>query len=120
MAKQNIIQDKTLSFALNIVALYKHLCNNGEYILSKQLLRSGTSIGANMRESINAQSSNDFISKANITLKEANETSYWLELLYKSNYIDKATYDNANKDITEIIMILTSIVKTTKNNVSNK
>ena len=120
MTKQNIIQEKTLTFALNIVALYKQLCNDGEYVLSKQLLRSGTSIGANVRESINAQSSNDFISKANIALKEADETAYWLELLYKSGYIDKTTYDNANKDITEIIMILTSIVKTTKNNINNK
>ena len=73
-----------------------------------------------MRESINTQSSNDFISKVNIALKEANETSYWLELLYKSDYIDKTTYDCADKDITEIIMILTSILKTTKNNSNNK
>ena len=116
MPRQNIIQEKTLTFAINIVNLYKQLCDNGEYVLSKQLLRSGTSIGANIRESINAQSSNDFLSKANIALKEADETAYWLELLFKTNYINEEIYNNSTTDLNEIIKILSSIIITTKRN----
>ena len=116
MPRQNIIQEKTLTFAINIVNLYKQLCDKGEYVLSKQLLRSGTSIGANIRESINAQSSNDFLSKANIALKEADETAYWLELLFKTNYINEEIYNNSTTDLNEIIKILSSIIITTKRN----
>ena len=116
MPRQNIIQEKTLTFAINIVNLYKQLCDKGEYVLSKQLLRSGTSIGANIRESINAQSSNDFLSKANIALKEADETAYWLELLFKTNYINEEIYNNSATDLNEIIKILSSIIITTKRN----
>ena len=114
MPRQNIIQEKTLTFAINIVNLYKQLCDNGEYVLSKQILRSGTSIGANVRESINAQSSNDFINKANIALKEADETAYWLELLFRTNYINEEIFNNSTADLNEIIKILSSIIITTK------
>lgn len=114
MPRQNIIQEKTLTFAINIVNLYKQLRDNGEYVLSKQILRSGTSIGANVRESINAQSSNDFISKANIALKEADETAYWLELLFRTNYINEEIFNNSTADLNEIIKILSSIIITTK------
>ena len=114
MPRQNIIQEKTLTFAINIVNLYKQLRDNGEYVLSKQILRSGTSIGANVRESINAQSSNDFINKANIALKEADETAYWLELLFRTNYINEEIFNSLTANLNEIIKILSSIIITTK------
>lgn len=85
--KENIIQQKSFEFALLIIELYKKLTNSKEFIISKQLLRSGTSIGANIEESIGAQSRNDFISKISISYKEARETEYWLKLLLKGNYI---------------------------------
>lgn len=114
MPRQNIIQEKTLTFAINIVNLYKQLRDNGEYVLSKQILRSGTSIGSNVRESINAQSSNDFINKANIALKEADETAYWLELLFRTNYINEEIFNSLTAKLNEIIKILSSIIITTK------
>lgn len=115
MKNENIILNKSRNFALRIIALYKYLCETKkEYVLSKQVLRSGTSIGANVRESINAQSRADFINKINIALKEADETDYWLDLLQASDFITKKEYDSINKDIIEIIKILKSIIKTTK------
>ena len=89
-----------------------------EYALSNQILRSGTSIGANVRESENAQSDADFINKMNIALKEANETEYWLDLLYATDYIQKAEYDSIIADIKELIKLLTSIIKTCKNKIN--
>ena len=85
-----------------------------EFVLSKQILRSGTSVGANVREGIHAQSRNDFISKMNIALKEAGETDYWLELLFKTGYISETEYKNIAEDCNRIIKILASIVKTSK------
>lgn len=114
MEKKNIIKDKSFSFAIEIVTLYKSLIEKKEFILSKQLLRSGTSIGANVREAEHAQSKADFISKLSIALKEANETEYWIELLLETNYISKTEFENIKPKITEILKILVSIINTSK------
>ena len=111
----NAIQDKSRTFAIEIINCYKYLIEEQhEYVLSKQLLRSGTSIGANTRESKNAQSRNDFLSKLNIALKEADETDYWLDLLHATDYLNDEMYDALANDCNEIIKILTSIIKTLK------
>ncbi|MEE3333884.1 MAG: four helix bundle protein [Ruminococcus sp.] len=112
--KNNVIVDKSKTFALRIIKLYKYLVNNKEYVLSKQILRSGTSIGANVKEAIHGQSKADFYSKMNIALKECSETEYWLELLYESEFIDKRSFDNIYSDCKEILRILISITKTQK------
>ena len=114
--KQNIVADKSKSFALRIIKLYTFLKEDkNEYVLSRQILRSGTSIGANIRESKNAQSNLDFIYKLSIALKEADETAYWLELLVESYIITQNQFDSLYSDLKEIISLLTSIIKTTKN-----
>lgn len=110
---RNIILVKTFNFSLRIIELYKILTENKEYILSKQILRSGTSIGANVEESTAAQSKKDFSSKMTIASKEARETRYWLKLLSKSQIV-KYDYQSYLKDIDEIIRILTAIVKTSE------
>ena len=121
MAENNIIKDKSRDFAIRIVRLYQYLSEEKrEFVLSKQLLRSGTSIGANVRESYNAQSKADFINKLNIALKEADETAYWLELLYESGIIDKQCFDSMYNDLKEIIALLTSSIKTAKRNEGQK
>ncbi|MDR3366331.1 MAG: four helix bundle protein [Prevotellaceae bacterium] len=109
--KENIIKEKSFDFALEIIALYKTLVKENEFILSKQLLRSGTSIGANVEESTAAQSVADFINKLSIASKEARETRYWLLLLQKSQLVslDFSSYLN---EIEEIINVLTAIIKT--------
>ena len=115
--KENVIKEKSFEFALNIVKLYKYLSETKkEYVLSRQILKSGTSIGANIRESEHAQSKADFIHKVSISLKEANETDYWLELLYKSNYLEDSMYHALNQQCEEILKILTAILKTSRNN----
>jgi len=113
--KDNVILNKSFDFSVEIIKLYKMLCKNKqEFVLSKQLLRSATSIGANVREAVQAQSKRDFLSKMNIALKEANETMYWIELLYSSEYIN-SIYKNIYSDrCNELIKLLSSIVKTTK------
>jgi len=111
--KQNIIYDKSFDFALKIIGLYKILLSNKEYIITKQLLRSATSIGANVTESIAAQSKKEFISKLSISSKAARETKYWLLLLDKSKLVD-LDYTEYLNDIEEIIRILTSIIKTSQ------
>lgn len=117
MREDNVIKEKTMAFAIRIVNLYKFLCvDKKEFVLSKQILRSGTSIGANVREAEHAQSRTDFIHKMSIALKEANETEYWLELLFQTNYIDQSQFDSLNNDSIEINKILISIIKTTRNN----
>jgi four helix bundle protein len=113
--EENIIKDKSFKFALKIIELYKYLHVEKEYVVSKQILKSGTSIGANVNESISAQSRKDFISKMSIANKEARETKYWLLLLNESQLV-KYDYSSYLNDIEEIIKILTSIVKTTQNN----
>ena len=113
--KENIIQEKSKAFAVRIVKFYKYLCDEKkEYVLSKQILRSGTSIGANVRESKNAQSKADFISKMSITLKEADETAYWIELLTESEIIKAEQVNSLYDENTEIIKILSAIVKSSK------
>ena len=110
--KDNVVKDKSLEFAVRIVNLYKFLVNEQkEFVMSKQILRSGTSI----REAEQAQSRADFINKLNIALKEANETEYWLELLIRTEYITREQYESINNDSTEINKLLISIIKTTKN-----
>ena len=113
--KENIIADKTFKFSLRIIDVYKELVNSKkEYVLSKQLLRAGTSIGANVNEAIEAQSKADFIHKLSIALKEARETEYWIKLLISSDYLNSS--QGLNDEISEIIKILTAIIKTAKEN----
>ena len=112
--KDNLILVKSKAFAIRCIKLYQHLTEDKrEFVMSKQLLRSGTSIGANVREAVRGQSDADFGSKMNIALKEACETEYWLELLYETNYISKEGFKSILVDCKHIIRILTSIVKTT-------
>ncbi|MDS1001905.1 four helix bundle protein [Clostridium sporogenes] len=113
----SIAYDKAFDFALDIIQLYKYLITEKkEYVLSKQILRSGTSIGANIKEGINGQSKKDFLSKMSIALKEAEETEYWIELLKYSNYIDDKTSSLLLENCKEIIKILVITIKTTKMN----
>ena len=115
--KDSVIAKKTIDFAVRIVKFYKYLCDEkNEYVLSKQILRSGTSIGANVRESKNAQSKADFISKLNIALKEADETQYWLEIMVKSDLIKENQVEALNKDLKEIIAMLVASIKTLREN----
>jgi len=117
MKKDNIIRDKSYTFALRIVKLYKYLSlEKKEFVLSKQILRSGTSIGALVKESEHAQSKADFINKINVALKEANETEYWLQLLNDSKYITVKEYKSIHPEINEIISLLVAILKTSKKN----
>ena len=115
--KKIVIADLSMDFALRIINLYKYLRNEKEeYIMSKQLLRSGTSIGANIAESEHAQSKADFISKLYISLKEANETKYRITLLSKSEYLNITEYDSIMKDLRIIIGTLVNTIKKTKDN----
>ena len=111
----NVIESKSFKFAVRIVNLYKYLTSTkNEYVLSKQLLRSGTSIGANISEAQKAQSKADFYTKMCIALKEANETFYWLRLLKETEYLTQKEFDDISADADEIISILTTICKNTK------
>ena len=113
--KDNTISLESKQFALRIINLYRSLCDNQkEYILSKQLLRSGTSIGANIREAVYGQSKADFYAKMCIALKEASETSYWLELLHESGYLDDKSFDSIYSDCIELLKLLTAITKKCK------
>ena len=118
MNTNNTILVESKRFAVRIIRLYQYLTTEKkELILSKQLLRSGTSISANVRESINAQSSMDFIHKMNIALKEGNETEYWLELLHETDYLDEIQFASIYSDCSSIVAILTKIIKTCKEKV---
>ncbi len=115
--KANVLKDKSFQFAIRIVNLYKYLAaEKNEYVLSKQLLRSGTAIGALQREAEQAESKADFIHKLAIAQKEANETIYWLELLFKTEYINLSAFESMNKDAIELLKLLTSIIKSSKMN----
>ena len=117
MTQDNPIEKRSYLFALHIVKAYKYLTKQkDEYVLSKQMLRSGTSIGAMMREAKFAQGRADFVNKASIALKEANETLYWIELLHDSEYIDDLSFNSLHQEADELTAILASIVKTTKEN----
>lgn len=114
---KNVVRDKSFAFALRVVKLAQYLQQEKhEYVLSKQVLRSGTSIGALVREAEHAQSKADFINKMSIALKEANETEYWIELLHQSDYITTDSYTSIHPDIEELLKLLVSIVKTSKTN----
>jgi four helix bundle protein len=111
---ENVIVEKSFEFSVRIINLYKHLqYEKKEYVLSKQILRSGTSIGANIFEAQRAQSKADFNAKMNISLKEANETYYWLRLLHRTDFISDEAFNSIEKDVNEIISILVSICKQT-------
>lgn len=115
IVKDNIILDKTMNFAVRIVNLYKFMVNGKcEYTLSKQLLRSGTSIGANVHEAHNAQSKKDFLAKMYIAFKEASESEYWITLLMRTDFLSEEQAESILNDCIEIKKILTSIIKTTK------
>lgn len=116
----NIILDKTYSFAVKIVKLSQYLVSEKkEYVLSKQILRSGTSVGANTEEAIGGISKKDFIAKLHISYKEARETKYWLKLLKDTGYISEEEFKVYYKDIEEILRILYSIIKSSKNNLNH-
>jgi four helix bundle protein len=113
---ESILRDKSYMFALRIIKLYKYLNEQqGEYTLSKQLLRSGTSIGALVREAQYAQSAKDFIHKLSVALKEANESEYWIMLLKDSEFITDTMHDSVHLDNLELIKMLTASIKTAKN-----
>ncbi len=117
ITKENILHQKSLAFAYRCINLYKYLVyerDKKEFVMSHQLLKSGTSVGANIRESKNAQSPADFVGKLSIALKEADETQYWLELLKYGDYLSDKEYESMNNDVKELIALLTSIIKTEK------
>ena len=121
MAKYNILQEKSFAFAVRIVKLYKFLCEEQkEYVLSKQILQSGTSIGANIEEGIAGQSDKDFVSKLSISYTEARETVYWLKLLFATDYLTKEQADSLTFDAEELCKILSKIIITTKNKLNSK
>lgn len=118
--RRNPLKDKSFAFAVRVIKLYKYLCNDKkEFVLSKQLLRSGTSIGANVREAINAESKKDFIHKLAIAQKECDETQYWLELLVASEYLTTTEFENIQNDAIELLKIIKSIILTTKKNMNS-
>lgn len=115
MKTDNIIVNKSKAFALRIIKLYQYLSDEKhEYVLSKQLLRSGTSIGANVKEAIRGQSRADFVFKLNISLKEASESEYWLELLHESGYLTDEQFISINSDCVELLKLLTAIINSSK------
>jgi len=115
---KNIVAPKSLAFAIRVVKLYRYLAEiQKEFVLSKQLLRSGTAIGALIREAEHAESKADFLHKNNIALKEANETLYWVILLKETDYLDEQAYTSIYNDAEELVKMLASIVKTTKSNI---
>jgi four helix bundle protein len=115
MSRESILKTKSFDFAVRIIKLYKYLKkSHNEYELSHQFIRSGTSIGALIREAEHAESRKDFVHKLNIGLKEANESVYWLQLLHATDYINKRMFDSLIKDALELLKMLISSVKTTK------
>jgi four helix bundle protein len=119
--REDPVREKSFEFALRIIKLCRYLQSEyKEYIMTKQLLKSGTSIGANLSEALYAQSKADFISKNSIALKEAAETRYWLSLLYASGYLNDTQFLSIKSDVDELIKLLTTIVKNSKNNEGNE
>jgi len=116
----NIVKEKSFGFAVRIIKLYQYIkSGKKEFVLSKQLLRSGTSVGAMIREAEHSESRADFIHKMAIAQKEINESIYWLELLKETNYLDAKEFESINKDAIELIKLITSIIKTTKSKLNN-
>ena len=121
MEYEKTVKYKSKKFSVRIVNLYKYLCDKkNEYVLSKQILRSGTSIGANVAEAQCAITKNDFVAKTYISLKECNETLYWLRLLERTKYINKQQFDSIYKDCDELKRILVAITKTARHNIATK
>jgi len=119
--KENIVYDKSFQFAVDIVNLYKNLTSeHKEFVLSKQILKSGTSIGANIREADNAESKADFIHKMSIAQKEADETIYWLELLYTTVFISEPAYKELSEKAVELIRIIKAIIISSKKSIKTK
>ncbi len=119
MIRDNILADKSIDFAIRMAKCYRFLMDEKqEFIMSKQMFRSGTSIGANIHEAIQAQSKSDFLSKLSISLKEASETSYWLVVLHRAGTLDEKFFVSLKQDVDEIIRILISTIKTTKQNIT--
>ena len=119
MTQDNILIDKSIDFAIRMTNCYKYLMEEkNEYIMSKQMFRSGTSIGANIHEGVQAQSKADFVSKLGIALKEASETSYWLVILNKANYLDEKLYLSLKENLDSMIRILVASLKTSKKNMA--
>ncbi len=117
MTSKNTLKDKSFLFAIRIVNLYKHLSENKrEFIISKQIMRSGTAVGALYREAEHAESKQDFIHKLAIAQKECNETIYWLDLLKETDYLEEKEYTSIYKDCDELMALLVSIIKSTKRN----
>ncbi len=115
MANEGALRTRSFAFALRVVKLYRHLCEEKrEYVLSKQLLRSGTAIGALVREAEQAESKLDFVHKLSISLKEANESEYWIELLHQSGFIDDKGFKSLIADLKQLLKLLTAIIKKTK------
>src|SRR5471030_224836 len=115
----NVVKEKSFAFAVRIVNLHRFLCAEKKFVLSKQLLRSGTAIGALVREAEHAESKADFVHKMAIALKEANETEYWLLLLQRTEYLETASFESIHADIVELLKLLTSIVNSSKRRRSN-
>ena len=117
MKENNILAEKSLDFGVRTVNCYKFLCSEKkEYVMSKQMYRSGTSIGANIHEGLQAQSKADFISKMAVALKEASETSYWLRLLVRTDYINETMFQSLSADCDELSRLLTAIIKSAREN----
>ena len=117
--EENVVKEKTFTFAIRVVKLYKYLCSDKkEYILSKQLLRSGTSVGAMVREAEHAETKKDFLHKMAVAQKEINETIYWLDLLKETDYLTAQQHESIKMDAIEIIKLITSILKSTKKNIA--
>ena len=117
---ENVVLVKSKGFAIRIIRLFQYLkTEKREFVLSEQVLRSGTSIGANVREGINGVSAKEFIHKLNIALKEAKETEYWLELLHETDYISLQQFQSLQTDCAELIALLTSIIKTMRQKTTN-
>ena len=118
--KENVVKNKSFAFAVRVVKLYQYLCaEKKEFVLSKQLLRSGTSVGAMVREAEHAETKNDFKHKMGIAQKEINETIYWLELLKETDYLTQEQFESINTDAVEIIKLITAILKSVKANIKN-
>jgi len=117
--KENAIKTKSFEFALQMVKLFKCLQEKREFVLSKQLLRSGTSIGAMIREAEHAESKADFIHKMSVAQKEANETLYWLELLFQSDYLEQEIFVSFESDLIEIQKLLSSIILSSKGKIKS-
>ncbi len=119
--RKSILKDKSFKFAVRIINLYQFLVDEKkEYIISKQLLRSGTSIGAMVREAQNAESKKDFIHKLSISQKECDESMYWIELLKETNYLNELEFENINNEAIELLKMLRSAIITSKNNTNNQ